>query len=165
MPRSLRSPRHEALRAFLVERRKAAGLTQAVLCGTAENPPVLCRRHRARPAPRRCGGAVRARRGDRLRSGRGDRADEGVKGSDCGRAWRLLSARRRSSITPGGVSALRPSRSYRRTSLLPESGHWSAPSAVRVAPISAKFMKCTAASKRIGTPRPDRSGTRQQWTL
>jgi transcriptional regulator with XRE-family HTH domain len=31
MPRSLRSPRHEALRAFLVERRKAAGLTQAVL--------------------------------------------------------------------------------------------------------------------------------------
>jgi transcriptional regulator with XRE-family HTH domain len=31
MPRSLRSPRHEALRAFLVERRKAAGLTQSVL--------------------------------------------------------------------------------------------------------------------------------------
>jgi transcriptional regulator with XRE-family HTH domain len=31
MPRSLRTPRHEALRAFLVERRKAAGLTQAVL--------------------------------------------------------------------------------------------------------------------------------------
>jgi transcriptional regulator with XRE-family HTH domain len=31
MPRSLRSPRHEALRAFLVEKRKAAGLTQAVL--------------------------------------------------------------------------------------------------------------------------------------
>jgi transcriptional regulator with XRE-family HTH domain len=29
MPDTLRSPRHEALRAFLVERRKKAGLTQA----------------------------------------------------------------------------------------------------------------------------------------
>jgi transcriptional regulator with XRE-family HTH domain len=29
MPSTLRSPRHEALRAFLVERRKKAGLTQA----------------------------------------------------------------------------------------------------------------------------------------
>jgi predicted transcriptional regulator len=29
MPRPLRSPRHEALRAFLVEKRKNAGLTQA----------------------------------------------------------------------------------------------------------------------------------------
>ena len=29
MPRTLRSPGHEALRAFLVEKRKAAGLTQA----------------------------------------------------------------------------------------------------------------------------------------
>ena len=28
MPRTLASPRHEALRALLVERRKAAGLTQ-----------------------------------------------------------------------------------------------------------------------------------------
>jgi DNA-binding XRE family transcriptional regulator len=31
MPRSLRSPRHEALRKFLVERRKAVGMTQAEL--------------------------------------------------------------------------------------------------------------------------------------
>jgi transcriptional regulator with XRE-family HTH domain len=29
MPRTLRSPGHEALRVFLVEKRKAAGLTQA----------------------------------------------------------------------------------------------------------------------------------------
>ena len=29
MPRSLDSPRHQALRAFLLDKRKAAGLTQA----------------------------------------------------------------------------------------------------------------------------------------
>ena len=31
MPRSLHSPRHQALRLFLIEKRKAAGLTQADL--------------------------------------------------------------------------------------------------------------------------------------
>jgi transcriptional regulator with XRE-family HTH domain len=31
MSRTLQSPRHEALRAFLVEKRKKAGLTQAVV--------------------------------------------------------------------------------------------------------------------------------------
>ena len=31
MPRSLHSPRHELLRAFLIEKRKAAGLTQAAV--------------------------------------------------------------------------------------------------------------------------------------
>ena len=36
MPRTLRSPGHEALRAFLVEKRKAAGLTQAEVAARLE---------------------------------------------------------------------------------------------------------------------------------
>ena len=38
MSRTIRSPRHEVLRAFLVERRKAAGLTQAQVAATLARP-------------------------------------------------------------------------------------------------------------------------------
>jgi HTH-type transcriptional regulator/antitoxin HipB len=38
MSRTIRSPRHEVLRAFLVERRRAAGLTQAQVASTLARP-------------------------------------------------------------------------------------------------------------------------------
>jgi transcriptional regulator with XRE-family HTH domain len=38
MSRTLRSPRHEALRVFLRERRKAAGLTQTQLASRLRRP-------------------------------------------------------------------------------------------------------------------------------